>query len=114
MEHVNQRGLVPGRHQGDVRKAAQVGDVEGAVVGRPVVADQSGAVHREDHVQLLEADIVDDLVVAALEEGRVDRRHGLRALESQARREEHRVLLGDAHVVVALGKLLLEDVQARA
>ena len=47
----------------DVRQAAQVGDVEGAVVGRAVVADEAGAVHREHHVQVLEADVVDDLVV---------------------------------------------------
>ena len=38
-------------------------------------------------------------------------RHGLRALQRQAGGEQHRVLLGDAHVVVALGKLALEDVE---
>ena len=80
----------------------------------PVVPDQPGAVHREHDVQPLQADVVDDLVVGALEEGGVDRRDRLRALERQASGEEDRVLLGDAHVVVALRQLLLEDVQAGA
>ena len=57
----------------DVRDRAQVRDVVGAVVRRAVVADQPGAVHAEHDVQLLEADVVDDLVVRALQEGRVDR-----------------------------------------
>ena len=80
----------------------------------PVVAHEPGAVHREHHVQLLEADVVDDLVVAALEEGRVDRGHRLRSLERQPGGEQDRVLLGDAHVVVALGQRLLEQVEAGA
>ena len=65
---------------------AEVGDVEGAVVRRAVVADQAGAVHREDDVQLLQADVVDDLVEGALQEGRVDRADRLDALEREARR----------------------------
>jgi hypothetical protein len=65
------------------------------VVGRPVVADQAGAVHREGHVELLQADVVDDLVVGALQEGRVDRADRLRPLQGQAGGEQDRVLLGD-------------------
>ena len=83
-------------------------------MSRPVVAHQAGAVHREHHVQLLQADVMDDLVEAALEEGRVDRRHRLRALEGQPGGEQHGVLLRDAHVVVALGERLLEAVEAGA
>ncbi len=62
---------------------AQVGDVEDAVVRRPVVADEAGAVHREGDVELLETDVVDDLVEGALQERRVDRADGLGALERQ-------------------------------
>ena len=57
---------------------------------------------------------MDDLVVGALEEGRVDRRHRLHALERQAGREQDGVLLGDAHVVVAVRQLLLKDVESGA
>ena len=75
-------------------------------MGRAVVADEPGAVHREDDVQLLQADVVDDLVEGALQEGRVDRADGLRALEREAGGEEDGVLLGDADVVVLLGTAL--------
>jgi hypothetical protein len=57
---------------------------------------------------------VDDLIEAALEEGRVDRADGLGALEREARREEHRVLFGDADVVVLLGDLLAQLVETGA
>ncbi len=79
-----------------------------------VGAHQARAVEREHHRQVLDRDVVDQLVVGALQEGRVDRDHRLQALAGQAGREGHGVLLGDAHVVVAVGKALLELDQARA
>jgi hypothetical protein len=84
------------------------------VVGGPVVADQPRAVHGEDHVQLLQADVVDQLVEGALQEGRVDRADGLGALQGEPGGEEDRVLLGDADVVVLLGERLAELVEAGA
>ena len=111
-EHVDEHRLVARRHHDHVRKAAEVGDVVGAVMGRAVVADQPGAVHREGDVELLQADVVDDLVVGALEEGRVDRADRLRALDRKPRGQQHRVLLGDADVVVLVGDLLGELRQA--
>ena len=114
MQHVDEHRLVARGHQHDVGQAAQVGDVEGPVVGGPVVAHEAGPIHREDDVQALEADVVDDLVVGALKEGRVDRRHRLATLERQPGGEQHGLLLGDPDVEVAVGELALEDVQARA
>ena len=83
-------------------------------MGRAVVADEPGAVHREDHVELLQADVVDDLVVGPLQEGRVDRHDRLDPLEGEPRGEQHRLLLGDADVEVAVGHRLLQDRQAGA
>jgi hypothetical protein len=57
---------------------------------------------------------VDDLVVPALQERRVDRAEGHQALGRQAGREGHRVLLGDADVERAVREPLLEPVEARA
>ena len=74
-------------------------------MGRAVGADQAGAVHGEAHRQLLDGDVVDDLVVAALQEGRIDRRERLHAVGGEAGGEGHRVLLGDADVEGALGEL---------
>jgi hypothetical protein len=84
------------------------------VVGGPIVPDEAGAVHREHHVELLQADVVDDLVIGALQERRVDRRDGLAALQGQAGGEQDRLLLCDADVEVAVGQLALEDVEPGA
>jgi hypothetical protein len=37
-------GFVGRRHQHEARQAAEIGDVEGAGMGRPVGADQPGAI----------------------------------------------------------------------
>ena len=74
VEHVPQLVLVRRRHHHEVRHAAEVGEVERALVRRAVGADEAAAVEREGDRQALERDVVDDLVVGALQEGRVDRR----------------------------------------
>ena len=79
----------------------------------PVVADEAGAVHREDDVEVLQADVVDDLVERALQERRVDRADRLDALEREAGGEQHGLLLGDADVEVVLGLGLLERCSGR-
>ena len=84
------------------------------MVRRTVVADEPGAVHREDDVQLLQADVVDDLVERALQERGVDRDDRLAALQREPGGEQDRLLLGDADVEVAVGQLALEDVEPRA
>jgi hypothetical protein len=83
-------------------------------MGRAVGADQAAAVEREQHRQVLDRDVVDQLVVAALQEGRVDRADRLQSLAGQTRGERDRVLLGDADVEVALGEALRELDQAGA
>ena len=102
------------RHQHDVRQAAEIGDVEGAGMGRAVGADQPGAVHGEAHRQVLQRHVVHHLVVGALQEGRVDRAERLHALGRHAGGEGDGVLLGDADVEGALREALGEGVEAGA
>ena len=83
-------------------------------MGRAVGADEAGAVHGEAHRQLLDRDVVHDLVVGALQEGRVDRGERLEAFGRKPGGEGHAVLLGDADVEGAVGKFLLEQVEAGA
>jgi hypothetical protein len=97
-----------------VRDAAQVADVEKAVVRRAVVAGEAAAIHAEHDVEILQADIVDDLVEGALEEGGINRAERLVALGRHAGGEEHRVLLGDAHVEIFVGMLRLEEIERGA
>ena len=83
-------------------------------MGGAVGADQAGAVDGEAHRQLLDGDVVHHLVVAALQEGRVDRRERLEALGGEAGGEGDAVLLGDADIEAAFGKALGELVEAGA
>ena len=46
-------------------------------MGRAVGADQAGAVERKPHRQPLDRHVVHDLVIGALQEGRIDRANGL-------------------------------------
>ena len=86
-DHVHELGLVGRRHQHEAGQAAEIGDVERARMGRTVGADQPGAIEREAHRQPLDRDVVHDLVVGALQEGRVDRRERLVAFGRKAGRE---------------------------
>src|SRR5206468_1389885 len=67
VKHVDEHRLVARSRQDHVRQAAQVADVEGAVVRWPVVAYQAGTIHRKRDVEILETDVMDDLVETALQ-----------------------------------------------
>ena len=83
-------------------------------MGGAVGADQAGAVDGETHRQALDRHVMDDLVIAALQEGRIDRAERLVAFGRKAGGEGHRMLLGDADVEGAVGEGLVEDVDAGA
>ena len=83
-------------------------------MGRAVGADEAGAVDGEAHRQALDRDVVHDLVVAALQEGRIDRAERLVAFGREAGGERHRMLLGDADIEGARREGLLEHVEAGA
>src|SRR5581483_10817701 len=90
------------------------GDVEGALVGLAVVADDAGAVEGEGDRQVLDADIVHDLVIAALEEGGVDGDDRPESLGGETAGEGYGVLLRDADVEDAIRVGLLGGDQAGA
>ena len=111
---MHQLGLVAGRHDDEARQAAEIGEIERAGMGLPVIADEPGAVDREAHRQFLDRDVVHDLVVGALQEGRIDRGERLHALGGEAGGEGHRVLLGDADIEAALRESVAEQVEPGA
>ena len=81
---------------------------------RPVGTDNARAVDRKDHRQILKRNVVDRLVVGALEERRIDRDDRLHAFARESRGERHRMLLGNADVEIALGKRLRKTHESRA
>ena len=102
-EHVHEFLLVLGLHVDDVRDVPEVADVEKAVVGRAVVAAQSGAVHAEGDIEVLQRHVVDDHVIGALHESRIDGQERLEPLHGEAAGEKRGVFLGDADVEILVG-----------
>src|SRR6185312_13921031 len=84
IQHVLQLVFVLWNHVDDVRNAAQVADVEEAVMRRAVVATESAAVHAEDDREILQRYIMHYLVEGTLQECRVDRAEGLVTLGRHA------------------------------
>src|ERR1700692_2252341 len=107
-------GLVRRRHQHETGQTAEIGDVEGTGMGRAVGTDQTGAIDRKAYRQPLYGDVVHHLVIGALQEGRINGREWLEALRCQAASESHRMLLGDADVEEAVGKLFGKLVETGA
>lgn len=95
--------LVLGGHERQVGHVAQIGQVEGSVVGGAVLARRP-ARSRQKVTGRFWADVVDDLVVGALQEGRIDGHHRQVAVRGQAGGEGHGVLLADAHVHEPVGE----------
>ena len=101
-------------HDDHLRNAATVGDIEVAGMGRAVGADHAAPVHGEQHIQLLDGHIVDELVVAALQKGGVDGDDGLEPVDGHARGQRNRVLFGNGDIVKALGEGVGESHQSGA
>src|SRR6186713_2170446 len=76
LRHVTKLVLVLGRHDDEVRNQSQITQVEGAVVRRTVLAGDAAAVENETHRKILDGDVVDHLVVRALQESGIDGDHG--------------------------------------
>ena len=81
---------------------------------RAVRADKARPVDGEAHGQALDRHVVDHLVIAALQEGRVDGAERLHPVSSETGGEGYRVLLGDADVIDPLGEALGHQVNAGA
>ena len=111
---MHELGFVGGRHDDKAGQAAEIGEVERAGMGLAVLADEAGPVDREAHRQFLDRHVVHDLVVGALQEGRVDRGERLHALGGEAGGKGHRMLFGDADIEAALGKAVAEQVEPGA
>ena len=106
--------LVARRRQDEVGQLAQRREREHALVARAVLAHEAGPVDADDDRHVVLADVVDDLVEGALQEGRVERHEGPLAGDGQPGGQGHGVLLGDADVEDALRVALAEGGHAGA
>ena len=73
------------------------------MMGLSVASHQARTVHRKNHMQLLQGDIMDQHVKAALQEARIYGKHRREALLGHAGRHGRGVALGDADIGKAFG-----------
>ena len=113
-EHVDELVFILRLHMHDVRNVPQIADVEQAVMRRAVVAAQSRAIHAKRDIQVLQRDIMNDHVVRALHERRVDGEEWFQSLRREPAREERRVFLRDPDIEIAVRMLRLEKSETGA
>ena len=114
LQHVLKLVFIFGRHEHHVGDMAEEGKVENPMVRGTVVTHNAPAVHGENDGEILQADILDDLVVSTLEERRIDGHNGLEPFAGQSGGKRHRVLLGYADVEKPLRKPFGELLQPGA
>ena len=112
--HVDQFGFVRRRHNNHIGQGREIGDVERSRVRAAIGADQTGAVDGEAHGQVLDRHVMHDLIIGALQEGRINRAEGTHALRCEACRKGDAMLFGNADVKAAVGMRLREFIDARA
>ena len=84
------------------------------MMGGSVFAHQSGTVETEDHMQIEQGHIVDDIVEGALGKGAVDIAERQQSVFCHTPRESHRMSFSDAHIEGALRHLLHHDIHRTA
>ena len=102
-----------GRKHRQVRDRAEERRVKDALMRLAVLAHNARAVHGENKVNVLQSGVMQNLIVPALQEGRVNGADGKLPRRSQTRGERHRVLLRNADVEKAVGELRREAGKAR-
>ena len=111
-QHPLEFRLILGRHHREVGDGSHVADVVLTLVRRSIGTDDAGPIEHEGHRQVLDADVVDELVVGALQEGAVDGHNRPQTFTGHTCRQGDRVLFGDADIHVLLGNSFLQQIQA--
>ena len=91
---------------------AEEGCIIDALMGLAVCRDKAGAVDGKDHILLQQVDVVDDLVIGALQEGGVDAHHRQHSLTGKTGRKGDSMLLRHAHIKKALRVTMGKELQS--
>mgnify|MGYP000450102373 CR=1 FL=1 len=83
-------------------------------MGGAVTGNKPRAIHGKKNIKLHQIDIVDDLIIGALEEGRIDRNDRQQALTGKTCRKADGMLLRHTDIKEAAGMAVLEEVEAGA
>src|SRR5699024_1872419 len=93
-----QFNLIPGSDDAQIGNMPEEGEVERPVMRRTVFADKPRPIQTERHREILDADVMDDLIVGTLCKGGVDGHEGTESLRGESGRESHGMLFADAYV----------------
>ena len=108
VEHLATFIFVARGHDHHFRNAAQEGEIERSLVGLTVGADDARTIDCKQHRQLLNGDVMDHLIVSALQEGGIDRHDRLIAANRHPGGKGHRVLFGNRDIEIAIGEFFRE------
>lgn len=111
MQPVLQLLVIGGRIDRDA-DLAEEGCIIDALMGLAVCRDKAGAVDGKDHILLQQVDVVDDLVIGALQEGGVDAHHRQHSLTGKTGRKGDSMLLRHAHIKKALRVTMGKELQS--
>ena len=112
--HVRQLPFILGRADMHVGDGGEIGQVEDSLMGLPVASHQPGPVNGKDHGQILDAHVMQNLVVSPLQEGGIDGDHRLQSARRKPCRECHRMLFRNPHIKKPVRIGVAEPFQARA
>ena len=99
-QHLTTFVLIAWRHDDHIRDAAQERQVKCPLVRLAVSTHNACAVDSKQDRQLLDGNVMDHLVVGALQEGGINGDNRVITANRQACREGHRVLLGNGNVKI--------------
>mmetsp|Transcript_132302 Transcript_132302/g.186769 ORF Transcript_132302/g.186769 Transcript_132302/m.186769 type:complete len:402 (-) Transcript_132302:324-1529(-) len=113
VDHVDQLCLISRRAYHHVGNAAHVGKIKAATVGGSICPYKASSIQDESNRQFLKRHIMNQLVIASLQERGVDGAERLQATCCHPGRKGHRMLFRDAHIEGTLwAKPLLENADA--
>ena len=100
-----------GRIDGNSRYRRQKRHIENTLMGLPVIRHYPGPVHRQHYMAADDGGIIENLIIAALQEGGINRKYRQHPILRQSGSKSDGVLLCDAHVKEAVRELLRKILQ---
>ena len=73
-------------------------------MGCTICSDQTGTIQRKRHIQILQGNVMNQLIIGTLQKGRVNRDNRLLAFASDPRSKRDRMLFSNPHVKVTAWK----------
>jgi hypothetical protein len=113
-DHIDQFRFIPRGHDDKTGQVRKVGHVKGTRMGGPVGPDKSRAVNSKADGQALKRHVMHDLVIAALQEGGIDRHKGFQPAGGHRGGKGDAVLFGNPHIEHPRRKARGHNVQSRA